>query len=126
MAFSLGGIGKKISSALGGGAEGGVIGVDIGASSIKVVQLRASRGAAVLETYGEIALGPYGGQPVGKAVRLSPEKTAQALMDLMKEANVTALTGGISIPFSSSLVTVLDLPKSSRDHESQIRLHIRI
>ena len=115
MVFSFGDIGKKISSALGQSAEGSVIGIDIGASSIKIVQLRASRGAAVLETYGEIALGPYGGQPIGKAVKLSAEKTAQALTDLMKEANVTARAGGISIPFSSSLVSVLDLPKSDRD-----------
>lgn len=116
MSFSFGGFGKKISLALGGGkAEGSIFGVDIGASSAKIVQLRASRGAAVLETYGEIALGPYGGQPIGKAVKLSAEKTAQALMDLMKEANVTATTGGISIPFSSSLISVLELPKVDKE-----------
>ncbi len=79
------------------------------------MQLRASRGAAILETYGEIALGPYAGQPVGKAVKLAPEKTAEALKDLMKEANVTGRTGGISIPFSSSLVSVLDFPKVDTD-----------
>jgi len=115
MAFSLGGIGKAISSVLGKGAEGSVLGVDIGASSIKVVQLRASRGAAILETYGEIALGPYGGQPIGKAVKLSSEKTAEALTDLMKEANVTARKGGISIPFASSLVSVIELPKVDKE-----------
>jgi len=97
------------------GGEGSIIGVDIGASSAKIIQLRASRGAAVLETYGEIALGPFGGQPIGKVVKLSPEKTAEALIDLMKEANVTARAGGVSIPFSSSLVSILDLPKVDRD-----------
>ena len=115
MAFFLGNIGKAISSVLGKGAEGSVLGVDIGASSIKVVQLRASRGAAILETYGEIALGPYGGQPIGKAVKLSSEKTAEALTDLMKEANVTARKGGISIPFASSLVSVIELPKVDKE-----------
>ena len=120
MVFSFGNIGKKFSSMLGGNAERSVLGIDIGASSIKVVQLRAAHGAAVLETYGEIALGPYGGQPIGKAVKLAPEKTAEALVDVMKEANVTAQASGISIPFSSSLVSVLDLPKVDTDSLKRI------
>lgn len=107
MAFSLGNIFKGLT----GGAPESVLGIDVGASSAKIVQLRASHGIAVLETYGEIALGPYGEQSIGKVVKLTPEKTAQALLDLMKEANVTARTAGLSIPFSSSLVSVIDLPK---------------
>jgi|SRR3989344_952872 len=111
----LGSIGDMLSSALGKGGEGSVLGIDIGASSAKIVQLRASRGSAVLETYGEIALGPYGQQAVGKAVKLTPEKTAEALKELMKEANITARSGGISIPFSSSLISVLDFPKVAKE-----------
>lgn len=110
MAFSFGEITQKISAAFGGGGEGSFLGIDIGTSSAKIVQLRAAHGAAILETYGEIALGPYGGQPIGKAVKLSPEKTAEAILDLMKEANITARTGGLSIPFSSSLISVLEFP----------------
>ncbi len=106
MAFSLGNLLQGMKS-----AEGSVVGVDIGASSIKVVQLRASRGVAVLETYGEIALGPYAESAIGKTVKVSPEKTAEALTDVMKEANVTAHDASVSIPFSSSLLTVIDLPK---------------
>lgn len=112
MAFSIADIAKTLTSALGGGQAGSVIGIDIGASSAKVVQLRASRGIAVLETYGEIALGPYAKQPIGKAVKLTPEKTAEAINDLMKEANVTSRVGSISIPFSSSLVSIIDVPKT--------------
>ncbi len=108
MAFSLGGFLKNLTPSAG---EGSVLGIDIGASSAKVVQLRISRGMAVLETSGEIALGPYAQQPIGKVVRLPPEKIAEALTDLMKEANVTAKTAGLSVPFSSSLVSVIDLPK---------------
>lgn len=108
MAFSLSSLAQRF---IGKTSEGSVIGIDIGGSSAKIVQLRPSRGAAVLETYGEIALGPYGNQPIGKVVKLSPEKMAEALIDLMKEANITARSGGLSIPFSSSLVSILDLPK---------------
>jgi type IV pilus assembly protein PilM len=108
MAFSIGDIFRNLTSAKG---DGSVLGIDIGSSSVKMVQLRASRGAAILETYGEIALGPYGKQPIGKPVKLPAEQIAAAIKDVMKEANVTAREGGISIPFSSSLVTILDLPK---------------
>ena len=41
--------------------EKSVLGVDIGSSSLKVVQLKKQNGKAVLETYGELALGPYAG-----------------------------------------------------------------
>ena len=119
MAFSLSSLFKKISTAATHG-DVSYIGLDIGASSAKIVQLRASRGIAVLETYGEIALGPYGNQPIGKAVKLSAEKTAEALTDLMREANVTARTGGLSIPFSASLVSVLDLPNVDEDSLKRI------
>ena len=111
MAFSFGNVLKSITS-FGQNSESSVLGIDIGASSAKIVQLRTSRGAAILETYGEIALGPYGAQAIGKAVKVTPEKIAEALIDVMREANVTARTGGLSIPFSSSLVSVLDLPKA--------------
>lgn len=107
MAFSL----KDLLAGFGKSKGASVIGVDIGSSSAKIVQLRLARGAAVLETYGEIALGPYVKVPIGKAVKLSPEQVTQAVQDLIREANVTAKVAGISIPFSSSLITVLDLPK---------------
>src|SRR3989344_1456544 len=109
MTFSLGTVLKNITS-MGKAKEGSVLGIDIGSSSAKIVQLRSSRGAAILETYGEIALGPYGQQPIGKVVKVTPEKTAEALIDVMREANVTARSGGLSIPFSSSLVSVLTVP----------------
>ncbi len=111
MVFSLSGLLQKITSAVGGAPEGSVVGIDIGSSSVKIVQMRASRGVAILETYGEIALGPYAKQSIGKAVKLPPEKVAEAILDLMKEANVTARSGGISVPFSSSLVSVVEFPK---------------
>ena len=112
MALSLSSL---LSVLKGGSQEGSVVGVDIGASSIKVVQLRSSHGSAVLETYGELALGPYAGQPIGKVVKLPPEKLTEALKDLMKEANITTNLAGVSVPFASSLVSVIDVPKVDND-----------
>lgn len=115
MAFNFSSL-SQIGAALGlKSGTGSVLGIDIGASSAKIVQLRPSHGAAVLETYGEISLGPYGDVAIGKAVKLTPEKTAEALIDLMREANVTSRDGGLSIPFSSSLISILDMPKVDSD-----------
>jgi len=91
--------------------EVSVIGLDIGASSIKVVQLRKKHGKAVLETYGEIALGPYAGVAVGQATNLPPDKLAEAVNDLFREANVTTKSSALSIPLRSSLVSLIEMPK---------------
>lgn len=89
-----------------------VIGIDIGSSSIKVVQLCKKGAQALLETYGELSLGPYAGVSVGQATNLPPEKITQALRDLLaeKEVNVTTDLAGIAIPYSSSLMTVMEMP----------------
>lgn len=89
---------------------GSVLGIDIGASAIKVVQLRKERGAAILETYGELALGPYADLDIGRATSLPSEKLSEALSDIIREANVTTTNCGASIPFSNSLITLLELP----------------
>jgi len=91
------------------------LGIDIGSSAIKIVQIKKKNGQAVLETYGELALGPYAGLGVGQAVILTPDKIAQALVDLMKEkeVNITTKKCGISIPFASSLMLVIEMPEVS-------------
>lgn len=103
-----------ISSALqnitSGKKGGSVVGIDVSSSTIKVVQLRRERGQAVLETYGELALGPYAGVAEGKATALSTTKIAEALTDLMREAKVTTKECGVAIPLSSSLINVIELP----------------
>ncbi len=87
-----------------------VVGIDIGSSSIKVVQIRKKKGRAVLETYGELALGSYGGFAVGQVTNLTPDKIAEAIKDVFRESNITSLMSGVSIPFRSSLVSLIQLP----------------
>lgn len=104
-----------------------VLGVDIGSSSLKVVQLGKKAGKAVLETYGELALGPYGGGAVGQATNLSAEQIATTLKDLVREAKVTTTSAGVSIPFARSLLTVVDLPrrKDPKEQRTVIELEAR-
>jgi len=86
------------------------LGIDIGSSSIKVVQLKKKNGKAVLETYGVISLGPYGNTDVGAITTLKTEDISRALIDVMKESNVTTKSAVISIPSLSSLIFTLSLP----------------
>lgn len=104
-----------------------VLGVDIGSSSLKVVQLRRERGQAVLETYGELALGPYGGSEVGQATNLSAEQVTETLTDLLREAKVTTTQCGVSIPFARSLLALVKLPyrKDTKEQKTVIELEAR-
>jgi type IV pilus assembly protein PilM len=90
--------------------DASVIGIDVGSSSLKIVQLKRKHGRAVLETYGAISLGPYSGLSVGQVTNLQPNKIAEALKDLIRESKVSSLVGGLSIPFRSSLVMLVELP----------------
>lgn len=87
-----------------------VLGIDIGSASIKVVQVKKKMGQAVLETYGELALGPYGGMEIGRATKLSPEKIVEALKDVLKEANTSTTECAVAIPMKSSMVSVIKIP----------------
>lgn len=104
-----------------------VIGVDIGSSSLKVVQLRREGATAILETYGELALGPYAGAEVGQATSLPADKIAETLRDLLKEANITTNNAGISIPFSRTLLTLVELPRRDdpKEQKTVIELEAR-
>lgn len=107
--------------------EASVLGVDIGTSSLKVVQLRKEHGQAVLETYGELALGPYSGGEVGQATNLSAEQITETLKDLLREAKVTTKACGVSIPFARSLLSLVELPyrKDPQEQQTIIELEAR-
>ena len=104
---------SDIFSGLSANTNKSVLGIDIGSSSIKVVQLKRKGARAVLETYGELSLGPYATSPVGTATLLPEDKIVEALHDLLteKEVNITTNLCGIAIPFSSSLMSVIELPE---------------
>ncbi|HEY4505782.1 MAG TPA: type IV pilus assembly protein PilM [Candidatus Paceibacterota bacterium] len=105
-----------------------VLGIDIGSSSIKIVQLSRKNGHAVLETYGELALGPYSGKNIGEATSLTVDKISEAVADMLKEkeVNITTKICGVAIPFSSSLMAVIEMPSMSpKQLESMIPLEAR-
>lgn len=91
--------------------EESAIGIDIGSSSVKVVELKKKNEKAILYTYGEIALGPYAELEIGRTTKLPPDKIAEAVVDLMKEANTSTSSSAISIPMKSSMVSIFKMPE---------------
>jgi type IV pilus assembly protein PilM len=116
MAFGLSLFGKlfnRNSSASFGRA--GAIGIDIGSSSIKIVQLRDLRGVPTLLTYGELQLGPYEGIDIGRVTHLPADKAAEALTTIIKEAGATGTHVALSISYNSSFMSMMLVPTT--DHE---------
>jgi len=102
-----------------------VVGIDIGSSSIKVVELQDRDGIVTLTTYGELQLGPYSeGKPLGQAVTLDAGIEQQAVSDILREAAVKAKQAVVAMPLASSFVTVMTLPVD--DEEEDIAPRIRV
>ena len=116
MAFSISNIYKNLFPP----KDQSFLGVDIGASSIKVVQVTRKHGRAILETYGEIALAPYDGKEMGKAMNLTSDKIAEALNDLCRESSVTTKQSAIAIPFVASLVSLIEMPTADKKQLDQM------
>ncbi len=103
-----------------------VVGIDFGSSSIKVVEVELRKDILVLKTYGELQLGPYAKTDLGNIALLDERQKTQALTDIMKEAGVAAKTGVLSLPLSSSFVTIMSLTaKPDEDVEPRVRIEAR-
>lgn len=107
----LAGFKKLIGSIFGTNKNDIAIGVDIGTSSIKVVQLKRENGRAVLDTYGALALGQYADKGfVGQVTNLDAETLAKALTDVLAETHITGKSVSLGIPSTSCIIFILQLP----------------
>ena len=97
-----------------------VVGIDIGSSAVKVVQVRQEKGVAVLETYGSLAIGPYmENAEIGQHANASEEVLHTVLSALLQEAKITASLACVSIPFHSSLISLIEVPALSDEKIAQ-------
>lgn len=110
MAFDLSKITSVFTRNIKSGGTKNVVGVDIGASSIKIVQLGTRKNVPTLETYGELQLGPYAGIEIGRTTKLPVEKATEAFVDILRESSADATEAALAIPYLSSFVTVIDVP----------------
>ncbi|MEK7460551.1 MAG: type IV pilus assembly protein PilM [Patescibacteria group bacterium] len=103
-----------------------IVGIDIGASSIKIVEVENVDDRAVLRNYGEIGLGSLAGVETGQSTNLPHEKLSDALLEILKETGIETKHSAIAIPFSASLLTVAELPNvGEKELESMIPLEAR-
>lgn len=96
-------------SLFGGKKQNTFLGVDIGASSIKVVELSSQKGRAKLMTYG------YGEMPFNKEAGSffnDPKKTGELLASICKTAGVKAVQAMTALPSSSVFSAILSVPKT--------------
>ncbi len=106
----LGSIGKLV-----GGATDSAVGIDIGSSAIKIVEIKKKGSKAILETYGAIALGPYDNQDAGRVTNLPIDKISEALKEVLNQSSVSTKDVALSIPIQSSLIFTIDLPSSIKE-----------
>lgn len=108
------------------GSKKRVVGIDIGSSSIKVVELEERDEVLTLTTYGELQLGPYAEQEIGQSVMLEPGDEQQALVDIIRESAVKAGDAVFAMPLASSFVTTINFfidPKE--DVSPRVRVEAR-
>jgi len=109
------------------------VGVDIGTSSIKVVQLTKKGDKYRLDTYGEIHFFAKGSQDEYEEVslKLLNDQVAIMLKKIIDETGVKSKKAAMSIPVFSSFSTIIempDLPKAELDKavEFQARQYVPV
>jgi len=90
-----------------------IIGVDIGTSSIKIVQLKKEKERAILETYGALAVGPYANLKIGQATRLPEAKAVEMIQDLLKESGAKSKNVAVSVSLRDTFITTIQLPAAT-------------
>jgi len=108
----LSGIKNFFSSIFGGAGDNRIVGIDIGTSSIKVVELKKENGRIILDTYGALALGQFNEKDphIGQVTNLSVDVLTKALLDVLKETNITSTNIVLGIPSVSCIIFILQLP----------------
>ncbi len=102
------------------------VGIDIGASSIKVVEIEDRDGVLTLLTYGEVQLGPYAGKPIGSVSQLTPQQEQAALVDVLRESAVKSRNAVFAMPLSASFISIADVQADPDDDLSaMVRIEAR-
>lgn len=117
---------KDIFASITGGGVSSVVGIDVGSSSIKVVEIKDEKGVLSLVTYGELQLGPYAQRGIGESVILDAKQEQEALVDVLRESAATASQAVFAMPLSSSFVTNVSIEAEPRtDLTPLVRIEAR-
>lgn len=83
------------------------LGVDIGASSIKVVEFEAKKGRPILMTYGYAEISA---SDAGESLFDQPKRTGELLARVCTEAGTKSVSAMAALPTSRVFATILSLP----------------
>ena len=97
--------------------KGSVLGIDIGASSVKIVELTQKGGDIHLLKYGTMSLGPFNDKEIGVETKVSDVKLIEIIQTALDAISVKSRKGGISIPLKLSLIVTIEVPAQA---ESQL------
>lgn len=99
------------------------LGVDIGASSVKVVEFANKKGRATLLTYGYAELPTV---EAGDTLFDNPKLTGELLARVCKEAGVKSTQAMAALPTSSVFSTILSIPevKDARQRQSVVNTEV--
>lgn len=110
---------NHIKQAFSSESKDSILGVDIGSSAIKVVELHNKKNVPTLNTYGELQLGPYADIEIGRTTNLQVATLAQALIDIVRESSVATKKVALGISYNSSFATVVNIPTASQQEVSE-------
>lgn len=88
------------------------LGVDIGTSSVKIVEFSREGDKLELTNYGEFVLEAERAL-YSSSVKLSPNETARIIKNIIQEAHIISTNATMSIPVFSGFSTVISLPDMS-------------
>lgn len=91
------------------------IGIDIGESSLKLVEIEKVGEILKLSTYAELVLGPYIGLSEGESAKIGENALSDALKDLYRESHATSKKISVSIPMSACTILQISIPKEADD-----------
>ncbi|MEF8846914.1 MAG: type IV pilus assembly protein PilM [Candidatus Paceibacterota bacterium] len=98
--------------------ESTFLGIDVGTSAVKLVELSENRGRIKVENYGQVRTKAFYKEPMsfekGSFV-LSVEDISKAIAAIVREAGVKAKRANFSIPDFSTFFTSFELPPMSKD-----------
>ncbi len=99
------------------------LGIDIGASSVRMVELSRKGKGFKLENYGEMSLAQPDGKPFkefkGNTIRLSSKEVAENISAIIKEARIETKDACFSIPDFGTFFTNIEIPVMDEEEIAQ-------
>ncbi len=86
------------------------IGLDLGESSIKLVDISNLEDRLILNNYTELEIGTYAGRENGEIVKLGEKEITQAIKDIYTSSESSCKNFVVSVPMQSCVIKSFDLP----------------